>query len=189
MNTLYLIRHSLTAANERHLYGGSTDIPLSEKGVAIAESRRGVIPECDIYITSGMLRANQTLLEMAQRAPDCVLKGLREMDFGAFEMKSYDELKTDPDYIRWIGDESGEVRCPGGEKRRDFWERVLEAGIGLLSMDAGTACAVCHGGVIVCLMQAWFPGVDRNFYQWQPGPCEGYNITVSHGVATAFEEV
>ena len=50
MNTLYLMRHSLTEANEKRLYGGSTDSPLTEKGVAVAEGRRGVIPECDIYV-------------------------------------------------------------------------------------------------------------------------------------------
>jgi len=30
---LYLIRHGKTAANEQHLYCGSTDLPLSEKGI------------------------------------------------------------------------------------------------------------------------------------------------------------
>ena len=31
MRALYLIRHSLTEANERRLYGGSTDSPLTER--------------------------------------------------------------------------------------------------------------------------------------------------------------
>ena len=65
----------------------------------------------------------------------------------------------------------------------------MKWGVKLLAEIAAAVVAVCHGGVIVSLMQAWFPGVDRNFYQWQPGPCEGYKIAVSHGVATAFEEV
>ena len=29
---LILLRHGLTEANERHLYFGSTDLPLSERG-------------------------------------------------------------------------------------------------------------------------------------------------------------
>ena len=32
MNTLYMIRHSLTEGNERRLYYGATDLPLSENG-------------------------------------------------------------------------------------------------------------------------------------------------------------
>ena len=30
--TIYLIRHGKTEANEKHLYCGSTDLPLSEAG-------------------------------------------------------------------------------------------------------------------------------------------------------------
>ena len=30
--SIYLIRHGKTEANEKHLYCGSTDLPLSEKG-------------------------------------------------------------------------------------------------------------------------------------------------------------
>ena len=189
MNTLYLMRHSLTEANEKRLYGGSTDSPLTEKGVAVAEGRRGVIPECDIYITSGMRRANETLLHMTGKAPDTVLPGLREMDFGAFEMKSYDELKETPEYIRWIGDATGTVCCPGGECRAQFRERVLAAGRRLLALEADATCVVCHGGVIVSLMEAGFPAIHRQFYEWQPGACGGYKIAVNGGAAAAFEEV
>lgn len=189
MNTLYLIRHSLTEANEKRLYGGSTDSPLTEKGVGIAVGRRGVLPECDLYVTSGMRRANETLYHMTGKTPDVALDGLREMDFGAFEMKSYDQLKDVPEYIRWIEDETGNVACPGGESRNGFRRRVLAAGDGLLDMDVGSACVVCHGGTIVELMRAWFPNADRNFYQWQPSACGGYRVAVEDGRPVGFKEV
>ena len=189
MNTLYILRHSLTEANERHLYGGSTDSPLTEAGREIARGRRGAIPDCDVCVTSGMRRANETLALMAQRAPDRVMAGLREMDFGAFEMRPYEELRHVPDYIRWIEDATGEVCCPGGENMNGFRARVLECGAALLAMAETTACVVCHGGVIVNLMEAWFPHISRNFYQWQPGPCRGYKIDVANGRPTGFEEV
>ena len=189
MNTIYLLRHSLTAANEQRLYGGSTDSPLTERGRAIARDRYGVIPACDIYVSSGMARASETLLLMTGHVADLTLPGLREMDFGAFEMKSYEQLKEDPDYLRWIGDEAGEVRCPGGENMSTFKARALSAGETLLHMAQFTACVVCHGGVIVSLMQAWFPAVQRHFYEWQPGPCAGYRIAVEGGAPVDFEEV
>ena len=189
MNTIYLLRHSLTAANEQRLYGGSTDSPLTERGRVIARERRGAIPACDIYVSSGMARANETLVLMTGREPDLILPGLREMDFGAFEMKSYEQLKDDPDYLRWIGDEAGAFRCPGGENMSTFKARALSAGETLLRMEADAACVVCHGGVIVNLMQAWFPEVTRNFYEWQPGPAGGYRITVNDGRPEVFVEV
>ena len=58
--TIYLIRHGKTEANEKHLYCGSTDLPLSDAG---KEELRSV--HYDIknvrFITSGMKRTNETL--------------------------------------------------------------------------------------------------------------------------------
>lgn len=189
MNTIYLMRHSLTAANERRLYGGSTDSPLTERGRAIAIERRGAIGDCAIYVSSGMARADETLRCMTGHAPDLILPGLREMDFGGFEMKSYDQLKEDPDYLCWIEDQTGEVSCPGGENLKGFKARVLSDGERLLRMADDSACVMCHGGVIVNLMGAWFPDIARSFYEWQPGPCRGYRIAVVDGRPAGFEEV
>ena len=189
MKTLFLLRHSLTEANERRLYGGSTDSPLTEKGVAIAQSRRGAIDPCDLYATSGMLRANQTLLHMTGRAPDITLPELREMDFGAFEMRAYEELKRLPEYLHWIGDESGRVCCPGGECRQGFRARTLRGVERLLSLPFCTACLVCHGGVIVNLMEHWFPGEGRNFYQWQPRACGGYRVVFEDHQAVEYSDI
>ena len=189
MNALYLIRHSLTEANALRLYGGSTDSPLTAEGRKIALERRGVVPACGLYVSSGMRRADETLRLMTGREADLTLPGLREMDFGAFEMRSYAQLKDDPAYIRWIEDQTGPVRCPGGENLNAFRARVLADGARLIALAEKTACAVCHGGVIVNLMQAWFPGEARNFYQWQPGPCGGYRIDVADGRPAGFQEV
>lgn len=186
MRALYLIRHGLTDANARRLYCGATDLPLSEEGRAMAIERRDVLPACALAVTSGMRRADETLWLMTGRRPDRILPGLREMDFGAFEMKAYGELKDRADYARWI---AGAGECPGGEARAAFEARVRAAGAALLSARAESAVAVCHGGVIVALMRAWFPEVPRHFYQWQPGPCAGYRVDVRGGQPTGFEEV
>lgn len=185
MTTLQIVRHSLTEANERRLYCGSTDLPLSDAGRALALSRRGALPECALTVTSGMRRANETLLMMTGRRPDRALPGLREMAFGPFELRGYDELKDREDYRRWIDG----AECPGVETREAFRRRVLAAGEALLRLDAPSALAVCHGGVIAALMAEWFPGAGRHFYQWQPGPCAGYRVEVRSGRPTGFTEI
>ena len=189
MKALYLLRHSLTEANERRLYGGSTDSPLTERGRALARERFGHLPECDVYIASGMLRAVETLRLMTGHEADITLTDLREMDFGVFEMRGYEALKDDPAYLAWIGDDSGQVRCPGGESSADFRKRVVEGGQALLAIEKNTALVVCHGGVIVNLMQAWFPTVPRNFYEWQPSACQGYRVGIENGRPTGFESI
>ena len=190
MRVLYLLRHSLTAANEARLYCGRTDLPLSPAGRALArELRRSrPLPEADVYVTSGMRRATETLALLTGRKPDAALTELREMDFGAFEMRSYDSMRSDADFVRWIEDVDGSVCCPGGECLNAFRARVLKGGEALLAMPFDSATVVCHGGAIVMLMQAWFPDVDRHYYQWQPAACRGYRIEFN-GAPVRFEEL
>ena len=188
MKRLVLLRHSLTEANARRLYCGATDVPLSPEGRALAVEKREMIPPCEFHITSGMKRTDETLYLLISRTPDRVFEGLREMDFGAFEMRSYDELKALPEYQRWIMDETGHIPCPGGESRADFQNRVLAAGQALLNLKADSALVVCHGGVIAALMAAWFPDEPRHFYQWQPAPCEGWRVFIADGRPARFED-
>lgn len=191
MRTLYILRHSLTEANEKRLYSGDADLPLSPKGRALAEAARRdrPLPVCDLYVTSGMKRADETLLLMTGHRADTVLPRLREMNFGRFELLSYETLKDDPDYVRWITDESGTFPCPGGECTGDFRARVLRGGEELMAMGWDSACLVCHGGVIVNLMQAWFPAENRQFYEWQPAACGGWRVTFEGQDPIGFESI
>lgn len=191
MRRLYLLRHSLTAANEKRLYSGSVDLPLSPAGRALAEStgKGRPLPDCECYVSSGMRRATETLFLLTGHAPDAVLPDLREMNFGAFELRSYDDMLKDADFIRWIEDPTGEVRCPGGECANGFRARVLRGGTALLALPHESVLAVCHGGTIVNLMQAWFPDVQRHFYEWQPRACGGYGIDIDGMTPVHFEDL
>lgn len=191
MKVLYLLRHSLTEANERSLYCGWTDVPLSKAGRAMAERLRTErsLPACDRYVTSGLVRASETLALLTGCAADTVLPDLRETDFGAFEMRSYDELKGDPDYLRWILDDTGAAAPPGGESRSTFAERVRRGGLALLSLPGDSLLAVLHGGVIARLMAEWFPDEGRGFYQWQPAACRGYRVAVRGGTPDSFDVI
>ena len=191
MRALYILRHSLTEANERRLYCGASDWPLSETGRALALRRREAmaLPACELYVSSGLRRADETLALLAGREASVSLPDLQEMDFGAFEGLCYESLKADAAYLRWIEDETGEIACPGGESRDSFNARALRGGSALLAMKWHSALLICHGGVIVALMRAWFPQSPRGFYDWQPGPCAGYRIEFDGDMPTRFEEI
>ena len=118
-----------------------------------------------------------------------MLSELREMDFGRFEMSGYAELKADPDYLRWIEDDAGTVPCPDGESSRDFAVRVRRGGDKLLRMPWDSAVAVCHGGTVVRLMEAWFPKEPRTFYDWQPSACGGWRVEFSNQTSVAFYRI
>ena len=63
--TLTLIRHGLTEGNLKRLYYGSTDLPLTEAGIAALHSDPPAAPKAQAYYTSGMRR----------RLPSCSANG------------------------------------------------------------------------------------------------------------------
>ena len=180
---IHLIRHGRTAANEKKLYCGKTDLPLlldikDEKGEGIVPAKYP--QDIDLFFTSGMLRANQTLELIYGPVRSEALPELAEYNFGDFEMKSHNELKNDPAYQAWIADDTGKTPCPGGESREQFKRRVL-SGFALLiekNRKVNTTLTVCHGGAIVYIMDSLFPDI-RHFYEWQPANGGGYTITIT----------
>ncbi|HML45589.1 MAG TPA: histidine phosphatase family protein, partial [Clostridia bacterium] len=126
---ILLLRHGKTEANERRLYAGALDWPLSEAGRAelLAYWAEGLYPKAQAFYTSGMLRCEQTLELLYGPQPHQRIGGLSEYRFGAFEGRSYEQLKEDPAYRAWIGDSAGTVACPGGESKAEFRDRIAKA--------------------------------------------------------------
>ena len=97
----------------------------------------------------------------------------REVDFGIFEMHSYEELKDTPDYQAWLtGDNEANVP-PNGESGVQMKERVLQA----FSEIKEDTCIITHGGVIAAIMEHLFPDEGKNRYLWQPKNGRGYAVT------------
>ena len=169
--SIYLIRHGKTVANEQHLYCGSTDLHLSDGGREELHSMRyDITPErC---VTSGMKRTDETLRILFGSVPYCVDSRFREVDFGAFEMKSYEMLKDDPAYQIWLTGDNEANTPPGGESGVQMTRRVLEA---FREIPDGTAL-ITHGGVIAAIMASLFPADGKHRYQWQPRNGHGYEI-------------
>lgn len=170
--SIYLIRHGKTEGNEKHLYCGSTDLPLSEAGrEELRTLDYTIAPER--FVTSGMKRTNETLRILFGDVPFAVNPRFREVAFGDFEMRSYEDLKDDPAYQTWLtGDNEANVP-PNGESGAQMTRRVLEA---FRELPDGTA-VVTHGGVIAAIMASCFPEEGKHRYQWRPQNGHGYEIT------------
>lgn len=166
---IYLIRHGKTAANEQRLYCGSTDLSLSETGIAELKKLSYQIENVR-FLTSGMKRTNETLKVLFGDVPFAEDTRFREVNFGLFEMHSYEELKDREDYQRWItGDNEANIP-PEGESGQQMKQRVLKA---FAEIKEDTVL-VAHGGVIAAIMQHCFPDEGKNRYEWQPKNGCGY---------------
>ena len=170
--TVYLIRHGKTEANEKWLYCGSTDLPLSEKGREELTHIHYDIKNVR-FLTSGMKRTNETLKILFGDVPYEEDPRFREVDFGLFEMHSYEQLKHSPDYINWISGDNEVNIPPNGESGQHMKLRVLEA---FTEIKEDTVF-ICHGGVIAAIMEHLFPEENKTRYDWQPRNGCGYVIT------------
>ena len=170
--TIYLIRHGKTEANEKHLYCGSTDLPLSERGRAELDHIHYDIKNVR-FITSGMKRTNETLRILFGDVLYEIDPRFREVDFGIFEMHSYDQVKNTLEYQAWLtGDNEANIP-PQGESGVQMKARVLQA----FSEIKEDTCIITHGGVIAAIMAALYPNECKNRYEWQPSPGSGFVIS------------
>ena len=182
--TLYIIRHGATKSNKRHAYLGNTNEPLSNEGgeQIIFYNEAGRYPkEKDnlLIFSSPMLRCLQTKDILYPDTRAILLPEWKEIDFGRFEGKNYQDLNGDPDYQRWI-DIGGVTAFPGGESRDDFVKRSM-AGLELCIAcmeDYKQKSAVCivHGGTIMAIMSSLTGG---DYYDYQVKNGQGYEIELS----------
>ncbi len=181
---LTLLRHAQTEGSLRNLYYGAADIPALPESLAELHRRAGDYPTAQRYYTSGMLRTEQTLAAIYGDVPHTRLPGLREMDFGDFEMKSYEELKDIPAYQAWITDVEHNP-CPHGESAPQVLRRSLAA---ITPVVQGTEDAVCviHGGVTAGLMMAWFGG---GRYDYSVSPGQGFQVTFREGQPVSYTRI
>jgi alpha-ribazole phosphatase len=161
---VYLLRHGATEANENRLYCGASDLPLSECGRRELARLKAASKYPDgkrlrLY-TSGMLRTEQTLQILFGDVPHTAIAEMREINFGAFELRAYEELKKEPEYLDWISGENENKRCPGGESGAEMEARVLAA-FGRLLQTEGDFLIVSHGGPIAAIMSRLFPGMGK----------------------------
>lgn len=183
MRRAILLRHGVTEANRLHRYCGSTDLPLDEAALAEHRARQLQYPDptgCRV-LTSGLLRTEQTLRALYGDIPHEADPAFRELDFGAFENKSYEELRDDPAYQAWLTGDNEQNPCPGGESGAQMAQRVLSAWNALTE----DTLLVTHGGVIACIMAQLFPDAGKTRYQWQPAPFEGYLLQWKGDAVTA----
>lgn len=179
---ILLIRHGMTKGNEEGRYIGRTDESLSPKG-------RDVLLKNKVQIYDSYVNGKDYLLfssPMKRCLESCeilfegqnieVIDDFKEIDFGLFENKNYEELNGRDDYQEFI-DSNGESDFPNGEKQSDFKNRVLKGFSEVLknmsSKNSGFAVIVCHGGTIMTILESL---TGENYFSFQIKNGFGYKL-------------
>ncbi|GIO39959.1 alpha-ribazole phosphatase [Paenibacillus antibioticophila] len=183
----WFIRHGYTEWNRSRRYLGHSDLELlsgEEAALAQLPAKLAGIRFSKVYC-SDLLRCRETL---ARVRPDLASVAnydarIRELNFGEWEGKTYEELKDCKTYRKWIDDPSSQVP-PGGESWEQFESRVAEfygelrknaADIFLNDEDASLPASVLivtHGGVISLLAGKLAGGRDFHDPDFKIAPGE-----------------
>ncbi len=199
MGKIHLIRHGTTEANQAKKYYGKTDLPLAMEGINTISNLAisGIYPKADgaYFYTTGLLRTEQTFFLIYGCKDHLEIPELREYNFGAFEMKTHEELVEEEAYQAWINDRDGLTNCPQGESTTEFHNRVKQ-GFSKILEDHSKAenhsrnsIIVCHGGVISFIMRSSFPTEERDMFQWIPDPGRGFTLHLEEGTPISYEEI
>lgn len=182
---IILIRHGKTPGNLEKRYVGRTDEGLSEIGIGEIKEKvsQGIYPKVDKLVISPMLRCRETATlifgeDAVKKAT--VINDLREMDFGYFEYKNYEELNGDPEYQAYL-DSGGYRNFPDGETLLDFETRCVDSFLREMRSISGIVnsedkkenpvereplvAVVAHGGTIMAIMNR-LCNVKKNYYDW-----------------------
>lgn len=154
----WLIRHPEPDSDAEGRCYGSLDWKLSERGVLQAHAVAKALaaePLAAIY-SSPRERCRQAarILAAGRECPLGPLDALRELHFGEFEGRRYDEIAAlYPDFYRDWMEHPTQVQFPGGENFAQMRARVLTAATDLRARHAGqTIALITHGGVIRILL-------------------------------------
>lgn len=169
-----LLRHGLTEANERKEYLGWIDSPLSKQGLTEISKLEGCFSDYEIIITSDLQRCVDTAKLLFPTAQLQTNPAFREMNWGHWEGKTYEKLKDETSYQKWLYHPM-EAPVPDGESYPIFSERVESGWKQLLSKEVEKIAIVTHGGVIRELLVRYAPE-EKPFWDWSIPHAGGYQL-------------
>jgi len=171
---VYLIRHT-SPDIEKGICYGQADIPanaaLFEQELEIIKSK--IPANLEVYYCSPLKRC----LHLAEKMSARVLQDdrLKELDFGNWELKKWDEIPAD-EIQPWMDDFVNQV--PGhGENYSDLYHRSCDFLTGLLQQPYKTAAIITHAGNI------------RSILSWALDlPLENaFRVNISYGAVVHLE--
>lgn len=169
-----LLRHGLTEANERKEYLGWTDSPLSERGHSEINQLKAGFQEYERVISSDLQRCVETAKLLFPTVSLQTNHAFREMNWGSWEGKTYEQLKEEASYQKWLN-KPMEAPIPDGESYSIFSERVESGWRQLMSQTFENIAIVTHGGVIRELLVRYAPE-EKLFWDWSIPHAGGYQL-------------
>ena len=153
VENLILVRHLKKDAPREGAFYGSTDLPICSVDVDSIQTTEPLI------YTSPMLRCRQTVDKFFPSVEQSLINDARECDFGEWEGMTFKEIaKGHPGEVeQWKS--GADFTFPGGERIKDFSDRVEKMSQELIKQQKKNIILVTHAGVIR-FMLCYFLGIE-----------------------------
>lgn len=180
---IHFIRHGAIDETLSGKYIGTTDVPLSDKGKMALRKLdfEYKYPGTQVVFTSPLKRCVETCNVLYPEMKPLVMANLSECNFGEWEGKTADDLKSNPDFEKWLAGDTS-VKPPRGESNADFTRRIckmFESIVeGLIKTGTTESVIVTHGGVIMTLLAVYGLPQAKPF-EWVMDNGYGYSLRVT----------
>ncbi|MBM7583840.1 alpha-ribazole phosphatase [Bacillus pakistanensis] len=171
-------RHGLTEANKNHQYLGWTDSSVCKDEQERITQERNSHSFYHQYFCSDLSRCTSSLNLLNPEAIPILLKEFREINFGDWEGRTYEELKHDLQYQDWISSPFT-VKPPNGESYLEFTDRVRKGWEKIITTTVkqgdSKVMLMSHGGVLRYLISTYSP-IKLDFWDIHAPYCGGYEL-------------
>ena len=172
---IIFIRHGETDLNKARLYFGHMEPPLNETGRSQLENTRRLLLEregnIDAVFSSDLKRCTESMdiLEIDKNIEKKLEKDLREINFGVFEGKTYEEIKEEfPEEVENMQKDWKNFKSKKGESLQEVMERTVRRLDEIISSYKDKKIViVAHAGVIQTLVSYYLSGNLDNYWKFK----------------------
>lgn len=195
---ILLIRHGKTDLNSKERYQGKTDLPLNKDGSSQIRKLKPRLTKLNLEVifTSPAKRSRETceILFKHKQIPIVVHAGLTEIDFGAWEKLTYNEIKKRlPTQLAKWENNPFKHATPEGETMKNVLNRLSKLYQEILQQHRGkTIALVGHGGSFNILLCHLFEIVAKAKWQFRLSTASLSEILVysnNQTVLTLFNDI
>lgn len=149
---IYLVRHGQTNENSEKLYYGNMDMSLNDVGrnqILKSANYLKNVKFDKIYISERKRTEETALLILGEQKELIIEKRINELNFGAFEGKSYEQLLDEfPEECEVWSSDWKNFAPPNGESYINMYNRVRDFIKDLEKEEESNILIATHGGVM-----------------------------------------
>ena len=172
---IIFIRHGETDLNKAKVYFGNLDPDLNEKGIEQLRNTKILFEKKeekpDIVFSSDLKRCSQSMeiLEIDEGIEKIFLKEFREINFGIFEGKTYEEIKNEyPEETEKMINDWRNFKADKGESLKDVMIRTVKKMDEIIEKYKNKKILiVTHAGVIQALISYYLFGNLDGYWKFK----------------------